>query len=55
MPGPTNLAKLSCQICGSKISRSINGEMMKIWNYSLSYRIDGEGELIEKANTFLEK
>jgi site-specific recombinase XerD len=28
---------------------------MKIWSYSLSFRIDGEGVLIEKANTFLEK
>lgn len=28
---------------------------MKIWSYSLSYRIDGDGKLIEKANEFLEK
>jgi len=28
---------------------------VKIWSYSLSYRIDGEGALIEKANSFLEK
>jgi site-specific recombinase XerD len=34
---------------------SIKEEDMKIWNYSLSYRIDGEGELILKANSFLEK
>lgn len=27
---------------------------MKIWSYSLSHRIDGEGELIQKANRYFE-